>query len=87
MRSPHTEHAASGLPNTTPLEGGGGGATIYTGSRPAGVTARGLRIITHSFDVNENVLPFHGMCMYVYNCIYSQSISYIYLVYLVFQIA
>ena len=23
VRSPYTEHAASGLPNTTPLEGGG----------------------------------------------------------------
>ena len=38
MKSPYTEHAASGLPNPTPLEGGGG--TIYPGSRPADVTTR-----------------------------------------------
>ena len=30
-----TEHAARGLPNPTP---GGGGGTIYPGSRPADVT-------------------------------------------------
>ena len=32
LRSPYTEHAASRLPNPTPLEGGG---TIYPGSRQA----------------------------------------------------
>ena len=41
VRSPYIEHAASGLPNPTRLEGGG---TIYPISRPAGVTTHSLRI-------------------------------------------
>ena len=47
MRFPYTEHAASGLPNTTPLEEGWGtGATIYPGSRPAVATTRSPRMVT-----------------------------------------
>ena len=43
VMSPYIEHAASGLPNPTRLEGGG---TICPGSRPAGVTTRCPRIVT-----------------------------------------
>ena len=41
MRFPYTEHAASGLPNHTPLEWEG---TIYPGSTPAVVTTRSPRM-------------------------------------------
>ena len=55
----------------------GGGGTIYPGSRPAGVTTRiprmETRVFTHSLDVNQNVLPFHGICMCMYNIVFTVS--------------
>ena len=59
-----------------------GGGTIYPGSRPAGVTTRSPRMVAECLLTRlmlikmYGVLPFHVMCMYMYNCIYSQSISY-----------
>ena len=41
--SPYTENAASGLPNPTPLEGGG--VTIYPGYWTADITTRSPRMV------------------------------------------
>ena len=46
VRSPYIEHAASGLPNLTCLEGG---YTIYPDSRPAGITTCSPRMLTECF--------------------------------------
>ena len=43
VMSPYTKHAASVLPNPTPLEGVGD--TIYPGSRPADATTRNPRMV------------------------------------------
>ena len=65
VRSPHTEHAASRLPNPTHLEGRGGG-TIWPGSRPAG----GYH--TQSANSNECLLT-RSMLIKMYVCaIYSR---------------
>ena len=68
----------------------GGGGTIYSGSRPADVTTRSPRMIAECLLTRSMLIKmyYHFMvcaCIYMYNCIYSQSISY--LVYLVFQVA
>ena len=47
----------------------GGGGTIYPDSSPAGVTTRSPRMVTECLLTRwiliKNVLPFHGMCMYM----------------------
>ena len=56
MRSLYIEHAASGLPNTTPLEVGD---TIYPGSRPAGVTARSPRKVTECLLTHSMLIKMY----------------------------
>ena len=70
VRFPYIEHAASGLPNPTLLEGGG---TIYPGSRPAGFTTRSPRMVTECLLTRSVLVKmkfttswFHGMCLYMY---------------------
>ena len=88
MRSPYSEHVASGLPNPTRLEGD----TINPGSRPAGVTTRSPRkviecLLTRSMLIKMN-LPLHDMCLYMYIVFtVSQFHADAHSVYLVFQIA
>ena len=61
------EHAASGLPNPTRLEGE---VRFYPGSRPAGVTTRKPRMVTECLLTRSMLikmyLPFHGMCLYMF---------------------
>ena len=67
----------------------GGGATIYPGPRPAGVTTHSLRmvteyVLTRSMSI-KMYLPLHGMCLYVYIVFTVSKIhAYAHSVYLVF---
>ena len=77
---------------TQPYSPGVGEGTIYPGSRPAGVTARNLRMVTacsltRSMLIKRH-LPFHGMCFYMYIVFtVSQFHAWTHTAYLVFQIA
>ena len=74
----------AGYPTLLPWRGGG---TIYPGSSPADVTTRSPRMVAEYLltrSMFKMFIPFHGMCMYMYNCIYSQSVhADVYLVYFV----
>ena len=70
----------------------GGGATIYTGSRPAGVTTRSPRTATECFLTRSILIKMYyrfivcaGICTIVFTI--SQFHADVYLVYLVFQTA
>ena len=54
MQSRWGLHAASGLTNRTPLEGGGG--TIYPGSRPADVTTRSPRMVAECLHTRSMLI-------------------------------
>ena len=88
--SPYTEHAASGLPNPTPLEWGGG--TIYPDSRPADVTTRSPRMVAECLLTRSMLIKmyYHFMvCACICTTVFtvSQFHADFYLVYLVFQVA
>ena len=90
MRSPYTEHAASGLPNPTPLEGVGG--TIYPGSRPADVTTHSPRMVVECLLTRSMLIKmyYHFMvCACICTIVFTvgQFHADVYLVYLVFQVA
>ena len=79
------------LPNPIRLKGGGG-VTIYPGSRPAGVTTRSPRMATECLLTRsvfiKMYLPFHGMCLSMYIVFtVSQFHADVHLVYLVFPTA
>ena len=81
------EHAASGLPNPTRLEG-----EVRLYPRPAGVTTRKPRMVTECLLTRSMLikmyLPFHGMCLYMFIAItVSQFHANAHSVYLVFQVA
>ena len=84
VRSPYTEHAASGLPNPTPLEWGGG--MIYPGSRPAGVITRSPRMVAEcSLTRSMFKMYYHFMeCACICTILFtvSQFHADVYLVYL-----
>ena len=70
----------------------GGGATLYPGSKPTGVTIFSPRMVTERLLTRSMLikmyLPFHGMCLYMYIVFtVSQIHADAHLVYLVFQIA
>ena len=68
-RSPYTKHAASGLPNPTPL--------IYPGSRPAGFSTRRPRMVTDCLLNRSMLIKIYYLfmvCARIY--IYGQLISY-----------
>ena len=89
MRSPYTVHAASGLPNSTFLEGGG---TIYPGSRPADVTAYSLRMVAECLLTRSMLIKIYQhfmVCAFICTIVFTVSHFHadVYLVYLVFQVA
>ena len=62
------------------LGGGGGGSTIYPGSRPAGVTSRCPRMVTECLLTRSMLIKMYKFTISGYvpvyvDCIYSQSIS------------
>ena len=72
------EHAASGLPNPTRLEGGG---TIRPVSRPAGFTTSCPRMVTECLLTRSMLIKMYKFTISGYvpvyvHCIDSQSISY-----------
>ena len=89
MRSPYTEYAASGLPNPTPLEGGGEVA-IYSGSRPADVPTRSPRMVAERLLTRSMLIKmyYHFMvcaCICTIILTISQFHADVYLVYLKFR--
>ena len=78
VRSPYIEHAASGLPNPTHLEGE---VRFVPVSRPAGFTTRCPRMVTECLLTRSMLIKMYKFTISGYvpvyvHCIDSQSISY-----------
>ena len=67
VRSPYIEHAASGLPNPTRLEGGG---VRFIQAQDQQVLPHIVRVVTECLPTRSMLikiyLPLHGMCLYMY---------------------
>ena len=64
MRSPYTEHAASGLPNPTPLEGGGDGVLFVQAQYQQVVTTRSPRIVSECLPTRWMLIKMYVYAIY-----------------------
>ena len=69
MRSPYTEHAASRLPNPTPLEGWGAGVRFVQAQDQQVVTTRSPRIITECLLTRSMLIKMYVHAIYSLFCI------------------